>query len=148
MPIQQITPQQAKEILDRDIKAIYVDVRSVSEFVAGHAGKAINIPVLHYNQQTGQMTPNPDFQKVASAVLPKDRPLVVGCKTGGRSQKACEILAGLGYEKLHNIMGGFGGGQNTLTGGPQKGWKDSGLPVSQENGEGVSYESLSQKANS
>lgn len=134
MTVEQTTPDQAKSALDSDRNAVYVDVRSIPEFVQGHAVGAINIPLLH--MQGGQMVPNPDFQRVAQAVLPKDKPLYVGCKMGGRSQRACEILSGMGYQKIWNIDGGFGGNDH------QPGWKDLGLPVSSDNGEGVSYESL------
>src|SRR5262245_24501637 len=130
MAIVQTTPDQAKAALDQNPDAVYLDVRSIPEFIQGHAVGAINIPLLH--MQGGQMTPNPDFQKVAQSVLPKEKQLFVGCKMGGRSQKACEILNALGYQKISNIDGGFGGNDH------QPGWKDLGLPVSAENGEGIS----------
>lgn len=142
MPIQQITPDKAKEILDNDQSAVYIDVRSIPEFIQGHAEGAINIPLMHFNEKTGQMEPNPNFATVAQAVLDKDATYVVGCKMGGRSQKACDFLSMLGFEKLHNIDGGFGGNDH------QQGWKDLGLPTSQDNGEGISYESLKAKASS
>ena len=143
MPIQQITPLEASAALLKSSEAVYVDVRSVPEFTGGHPAGAINIPLLHMSG--GGMASNADFQKVASAVLPKDKKLLIGCQAGGRSQKACMILEQLGYTNLSNVMGGFGGGQNPSTGEPVKGWKDSGLPVSQDNGDGVSYESLAAK---
>ncbi|HCU24129.1 MAG TPA: rhodanese-like domain-containing protein [Deltaproteobacteria bacterium] len=140
MSIEQINPKQAKDILDQDPEAIYVDVRSIPEFLAGHPTGAVNIPIMHKN--TTGMESNPDFLKVASSVLPKSKKLVVGCMVGGRSQKACEMLAMQGYSLLYNVYGGFGGGRNPETGEAQPGWKDLGLPTSTENGEGVSYESL------
>ncbi len=130
MTINQITPDQAKATLDEDPGSIYVDVRSVPEFTAGHPAGAINIPILHMIQ--GQMAPNPDFKQVVQKILPKDKKLIVGCKSGGRSQSACQLLQQLGYTDLSNVAGGFGE------------WQGSGLPVSQENGDGVSYESLSE----
>ena len=140
MSINQTDPQGAKEILECDSNATYLDVRSIPEFVQGHAEGAINIPLMHLNEDTGKMEPNPDFTKVAQAVLEPKKTYVVGCKMGGRSQKACELLSMLGYEHLYNIDGGFGGNDH------QKGWKDLGLPVSTDNGEGVSYESLASSA--
>ena len=134
MPIPQTTPDKAKMILYEDPKAVYLDVRSIPEFTQGHAAGAINIPLMHFTN--GQMAPNPDFPMVAGSVLEKDKTYVVGCKMGGRSQKACEILERLGFKKLFNIHGGFGGAPD------QPGWKDLGLPVSTDNGPGVSYESL------
>lgn len=139
MPIEQISPDQAKKILDENPNALYVDVRSVKEFVQGHAAGAINIPLLDFNEEFGQMMPNSDFLKVFEANVPKDKVLVVGCQVGGRSQKACEHLAMNGYAILHNIVGGYGG----LPQAP--GWKQLGLPVNQDHGDGISYESLKNK---
>jgi rhodanese-related sulfurtransferase len=136
MPIEQTTPDKAKEILDNDPDAIYLDVRSMAEFVAGHAEGAINIPLMHRNEESGELEPNTDFAKVAQAALDPSKTLLIGCHAGGRSQKACSLLAILGFEKLYNIDGGFGGNER------QPGWQALGLPVSQENGEGISYESL------
>ncbi len=139
MSIEQSNPEGAKEILDNDPEAIYLDVRSIPEFIEAHADGAINIPLMHMNEQTGTMEPNQEFAKVAQAVLDPNKTYVVGCKMGGRSQKACELLSTLGYEKLFNIDGGFGGNER------EKGWQDCGLPVSTDNGAGVSYESLAEQ---
>src|SRR5262249_33192895 len=105
-----------------------------------------NIPILHFHEQAQQMVPNPDFSKVAEGALLKEKTLVVGCMAGGRSQRACEMLEQMGFPNLYNVQGGFGGGRNPETGEPIAGWAQRGLPVSQENGEGVSYESLLAKA--
>lgn len=140
MSIQQTTPDKAKEILDSDPNTAYLDVRSVPEFIQGHAEGAINIPLMHFDMEKGEMTPNPEFLEVVQAVLSQEKTYVVGCKAGGRSQKACEILSGLGYEEIYNINGGLEGNEN------QKGWKELDLPVSTDNSEGVSYESLLEKA--
>ena len=71
--------------------------------------------------------------------------LIVGCQAGGRSQRATEIMAQAGYTNVANMQGGFGGGQDQM-GRVVPGWRDSGLPVSTENGEDVSYASLATKA--
>jgi len=114
MPIEQISPQEAKDIMDEDSSALYVDVRSIPEFIAGHPAGAINIPLMHKGPMG--MQPNPEFDAVAVGVLPKDKKLLIGCMVGGRSQKACEILAQKGYTLLHNVYGGWGGGRNPQTG--------------------------------
>ncbi len=147
MTIQQTTPDKAKEILDQDPEAIYVDVRSIPEFTAGHPIRAVNIPLLHKNPGSGMMEPNPDFLAVAEAVLPREKKLLVGCMMGGRSQKACEILEQNGFKILFNVYGGFGGARDPGTGRVfQAGWRDLGLPVSMDNGDGVGYGSLKGKA--
>ncbi|MCH6560276.1 rhodanese-like domain-containing protein, partial [candidate division KSB1 bacterium] len=48
----------------------------------------MNIPLLHVDMGTGQMTPNPDFLTVVQAHYPSDTHLIIGCKTGQRSARA------------------------------------------------------------
>ncbi len=145
MAIKQITPPQAHDIMDKEPAVIYLDVRTVPEFTAGHPQRGTNIPVIFFNQATGQPAPNPDFLKVVEASVPKDATVIVGCQAGGRSQRATEIMAQAGYTNVANMQGGFGGGQDQM-GRVVPGWRDSGLPVSTENGEGISYTSLAEKA--
>ena len=38
--------------------------------------------------------------------LPWDRPLVLVCHHGGRSQHAATLLAGAGFTQVHNLRGG------------------------------------------
>jgi rhodanese-related sulfurtransferase len=144
MAIKQITPPQAHDILEKDATVIYLDVRTVPEFTAGHPQRGINIPVIFF-QAPGQPTPNPDFLKVVEANVPKDAAVIVGCQAGGRSQRAAEMMAQAGYANVTNMQGGFGGGQDQ-TGRVVPGWRDSCLPVNTDNQEGVSYTSLAAKA--
>jgi rhodanese-related sulfurtransferase len=92
------------------------------------------------------MEPNPDFAAVVEKVLPKDAKLVVGCMAGGRSQRACEILEACGYADLTNVRGGYGGARDASGAVVVVGWRDAGLPVSQETGD-KSYAALRSKAN-
>ncbi|MBL7685933.1 MAG: hypothetical protein JNK65_07875 [Deltaproteobacteria bacterium] len=131
MPIQQITPNKAKEVLDQNSNAIYLDVRSIPEFDRGHVPQAYNIPLLHQDEDTGQLIENPDFIKVVEATFNKDQILLVGCQAGGRSQKACNALTQAGYQNLSNVMGGWGGGRDPQTGASIKGWSQLDLPVDQ-----------------
>jgi hypothetical protein len=45
-----------------------------------------------------------------------------------------------------NVIGGFGGMRDHTGNTVAPGWVNSGLPVNQENGDGVSYQSLALKA--
>jgi rhodanese-related sulfurtransferase len=144
MAIKQTTPPQAHEILQKNPDAIYLDVRTEAEFAQGHPQGAINIPVV-FIKGPGQMEPNNDFLGVAEKALPKGKKLVVGCMAGGRSQRACEILEGAGFTDLTNVRGGFGGARDQQGNVQVPGWRDAGLPVSNEVGEN-SYQSLRGKA--
>ncbi len=144
MAIKQVEPPQAYEILTANPDAIYLDVRTEGEFAQGHPPGAINIPVV-FIKGPGQMEPNEDFLQVAQKALPRDRQLVVGCMAGGRSQRACEILEEAGFADLTNVRGGFGGARDRSGQVIVPGWRDAGLPVSNEVGDN-SYQSQRRKA--
>src|SRR5580698_4390075 len=107
MAIIQAEPPQAHETLTKNPGAIYLDVRTESEFAQGHPEGAINVPVV-FIKGPGQMELNGEFVNVVAKVLPREKKLVVGCLAGGRSQRACELLEAAGYSDLTNVRGGFG----------------------------------------
>ena len=144
MAVKQLTPSQAQDLMQKDATVVYLDVRTETEFTNGHPQKGINVPAFFF-QAPGRPTPNPNFLTVVEANLPKDATIIVGCQAGGRSQRAADLLAQAGYSNVSNMMGGFGGGQDQ-GGQPIAGWRDAGLPVSNDNGDGVSYTSLASKA--
>jgi len=123
MSVKIINPEQAKEILDGNAGAIYIDVRTENEYTGGHVPAAINIPVVWPDPATRQMKPNPDFVKVVSAHVSKDKKIIVGCQMGGRSQLAAELLDKEGFQDVSNMYGGFGGARDAL------GWVQLGFPV-------------------
>jgi rhodanese-related sulfurtransferase len=144
MSIKQVEPPQAYEILQKDPKAIYVDVRTEEEFAQGHPAGAINLPVVFLKPGAAPQ-PNESFLDVAQKVLPRDRKLVVGCMAGGRSQRACELLEQVGYSDLTNVRGGFGGARDASGAVVVVGWRDAGLPVSRDLSDS-SYRALCDKA--
>lgn len=136
-----VSPQEAAALM-REQGFTYVDVRSVPEFEAGHPAGAVNVPLLHRDPFRG-MSPNPDFLRVMEAHFPKDAKLVVGCQVGGRSFRACEVLAREGWVNVVDQRAGFGGAQDAAGRVLEAGWRDAGLPV--ETGPGSDaqrYESL------
>lgn len=133
------TPPEAKTLID-DEGYRYVDVRTEEEFAAGHAVGAVNVPIAFAGSMG--MQPNPDFVRTINAHFPADAKLVLGCKSGGRSARACDILASNGYTDLVNMDGGFHGRVNPMGQLVQPGWSQAGLPESTDLGDGVSYASL------
>jgi len=111
----------------------YIDVRTPEEFAAGHPVGAVNIPVAFAGP--AGMVPNPDFVSVVQRHFSADTPLLVGCKSGGRSARAADLLEAAGYTTLANVDGGYHGKPG------QQGWLPLGLPTSTET-EGVSYDDL------
>jgi rhodanese-related sulfurtransferase len=142
MSTKNISPEQAKSILDSDGSAVYIDVRTEQEFTNGHVPKSINIPVVWPDPATRQMKPNPDFVKVVSAHFGKDKRIIVGCQAGGRSQFAAELLAQEGFQDVSNMQGGFGGARDPMGRVIASGWTQLGFPVENEVPADSSYASL------
>ena len=143
MAITQVEPPQAHEILQHNPDALYLDVRTEDEFAGGHPEGAVNIPVV-FIKGPGQFEVNAEFLLMAEKLFPKSKKLVVGCMAGGRSQRACEMLDQVGYTDLTNMRGGFGGQRGAGGQLLVKGWRDAGLPVSDEVGKS-SYQALRKK---
>lgn len=141
MAIVQTTPEQARQILDSDDNALYLDVRSRREFEAGHPAGAINIPIAD-STDGGPLRPNPEFLTVVERHVARDRRVLVGCQSGGRSVKACEVLSAAGYTDLANVQGGFGGARDRTGRTITPGWTDCGLPTDSGSPGGRSYEDL------
>lgn len=142
MSVKRVSPEEAQALLDEGY--VYLDVRSVEEFEAGHPSGAYNIPLLHMT--AAGMQPNPDFFAVLSAVFPKDSKLVLGCRSGGRSLNAAQALIQAGYETVIDQRAGFEGARNPFGQVQEPGWKPAGLNVSTQPADGRSYEALAKKA--
>jgi rhodanese-related sulfurtransferase len=140
--IQRVSPAEAKKLVDEQ-GYVYLDVRSEPEYAGGHPVGAQNVPLM--NAGPGGMTPNPDFLAVVQAVYPKDAKLVVGCKAGGRSMKAAEMMIGAGYTNIIDQRAGFEGPRDAFGALSEKGWGPAGLPVEAATA-GGSYGELKKKA--
>ena len=89
----QITPQEAKQIMDTESGYVILDVRTHDEYMDGHIPGAVLIPDY-------------DIVRRAESELPdKEQLILVYCRSGRRSKLAAEALAELGYT---NVME-FGG---------------------------------------
>lgn len=137
MPVKNATVRQTAALQKEG--STYVDVRSVAEFAPGHPAGAVNVPLLHCDDRTGQMAPNRDFLAIMQANFPTDAKLLIGCQVGGRSVQAAQLLASIGYTDVTNVLGGYGGARD-------EGWTQAGLPVETEATPGTSYDSLRNKS--
>lgn len=123
----------------------YVDVRSSREFASGHPEGAVNVPLLEHDD-SGQMTPNPDFVRVMKASFPPDAKLLIGCQAGMRSLKASQMLETFGFNDVSNVRGGFGGARDQSGATLEPGWVSSNLPVEIDAPADRTYEALLVKA--
>jgi hydroxyacylglutathione hydrolase len=86
-----LTVKQAEELV-ADPKTFILDVRGRNEYSAGHFPTALNIT----------------HTRLASrlAEIPHDKPLLVHCRSGTRSARACALLQKHGYSPA-NLAGGY-----------------------------------------
>jgi rhodanese-related sulfurtransferase len=96
---QQISQDEAMQMMEDESGYIIVDVRRPDEFNEGHIPGAINIP----NEEiTDKMPP---------ALPDKDQMLLIYCRRGNRSKEAAQKLADMGYTNVYEF-----GGIETWTG--------------------------------
>jgi rhodanese-related sulfurtransferase len=144
MAVKDITPQQAYDMLEGDKESVYIDVRTEREFTVGHPKGAVNVPIALPDPARGMII-NPKFLAVVEKNFSKQKKIILGCQAGPRSNAAAGVLQQAGYENVSNVIGGFGGMRDQLGNVVAPGWAGLGLPVSNDNGEGVSYQSLATK---
>jgi len=139
MTVKRVSPKEA-DVLLKEEGYVYVDVRSIPEFDAGHTAGAYNIPLMHATPSG--MRPNGDFMSVIGGVFSKESKLVIGCRSGNRSLRAAEALVGAGFEHVVDQRAGHGGVRDPFGQVKEAGWDDAGLEVSIEAEPDRNYEAL------
>ena len=129
MAVRELGPADAYRALGADPQAVYLDVRTEAEFAAGHPAGAYNVPVLVLEPGTGRPKLNPDFVRTVERHVARTTLLVVGCQSGVRSMRACDLLEAAGFGNLVNVRGGFGGAHDHTGRLVEPGWEAVGLPV-------------------
>ncbi|CAN6195864.1 unnamed protein product [Urochloa humidicola] len=84
----------------------YLDVRTEEEFRNGHVEDSLNVPYVFFTSQAGKEK-NPKFIEQVAAHFDKQDSIVVGCKSGVRSELACFDLMAAGFENVKNMEGGY-----------------------------------------
>lgn len=85
--------------------AVILDVREDSEFAQGHLPNAKHIPLKQLTERLKEL------EKFRS------KPVIVNCRTGARSARACSVLKKHGFEDVSNLAGGMNA------------WSQAGLPI-------------------
>jgi phage shock protein E len=83
----QLTGAEARKLVAAG--AVLVDVRTAGEFAAGHIEGAVNVPVQELDARSNE--------------LPRDRALVVYCRSGNRSGTAARALKSAGFTDIHDL---------------------------------------------
>jgi rhodanese-related sulfurtransferase len=88
-----ITPEEAKKILDSEEVIILLDVRTKEEYETGHIKDSILIPVDNLREEAEK------------SLRDKEAIIFVYCRSGNRSVAAANILVDLGYKNVYNLGG-------------------------------------------
>ena len=90
-----MTPMTQEQLLEHQAKhaqhLFVLDVRSPEEFKEGHVPGAVNIP---YDQMAARMSE-----------VPKDKDVVLYCRSGRRAGIAADVLQANGYTRLSHLEG-------------------------------------------
>jgi rhodanese-related sulfurtransferase len=90
-----VTPMSQEALLEHQSKhpehLFLLDVRTPQEFAEGHVPGAVNVP---YDQLASRL-----------AEVPKDKDVVLYCKTGRRAGIAADVLVANGYTRLSHLEG-------------------------------------------
>ena len=138
MAVKRISPAETNTLLGEGYR--YIDVRSVDEYNQGHPKGALNVPLMHAGP--GGMAPNPEFLAVMNAAFAKDAKLVLGCRSGARSQRAAMMLESAGFSGLLEMRGGWSGEGDQFGRMVEPGWQSLGLPAETEPTPGSSWAEL------
>ncbi|VVB96707.1 Thiosulfate sulfurtransferase GlpE [uncultured archaeon] len=87
-----VNVQQAKEMIDSG-NVFILDVRTQEEYDTGHIKNSTLIPVQVLDKKLNE--------------LPRDKKILVYCKSGGRSAQASGILVNDGFKEIYNMKGGI-----------------------------------------
>ncbi|AKB35275.1 hypothetical protein MSSAC_0685 [Methanosarcina siciliae C2J] len=98
-----VSVEEAREMIEKD-DVFILDVRTPAEFNSSHIEGATLIPVT--NSGGSNLSPDQLLEARINEV-PKDKKILVYCRTGHRSVTASKILVAAGYSDAYNMEGGI-----------------------------------------
>lgn len=91
--VQDIMPSQVKERLARGEKLQIIDVREADEVALGMIPGAKHIRLAEVPDRLSEINRNEE--------------VIFVCRSGGRSGRASELVAGQGFAQVKNMVGGM-----------------------------------------
>lgn len=84
----------AKKLIDEK-SVLVVDVRTPEEYAEGHieGAKSVNFRGDNFEEE--------------AAKLDREKPILIHCKSGGRSAKALKTFKKLGFKKVYHMNAGY-----------------------------------------
>ena len=90
---EQITQEEAKQLMDTEEGYVILDVREQEEYDAGHIPNAVCYPYTSIDESFCETYPD------------KDQLFLVYCRSGNRSKIGAQMLADLGYTNVKEFGG-------------------------------------------
>ena len=121
--IKQLASKDVEDYIKNNPKSVLLDVRTTEEWSEGKPdGDKMGLKTYFLSLQFEGQILNQNFvEEFKNLKIDKNYIILITCGTGGRSQRAAEILTAEGY-RCTNISDGFLGNNENI------GWKNSGLP--------------------
>ncbi|MFZ9940792.1 MAG: rhodanese-like domain-containing protein, partial [Luteolibacter sp.] len=88
-----ITVERLREILSDGFDGLLIDVREPHEHAVSQIDSACLIPLRELPSQLSE--------------LPRDREIIVHCKSGARSARAVRLMLESGFVRVTNVQGGI-----------------------------------------
>ena len=99
-----LSAAEAIQLINRR-NAVVVDLRTATDYAAGHLPAARHLALDELQAKIGQIAKN------------KATPVLLVCQTGLQSNKASHIVKAAGYTEVHVLQGGL------------TAWQQAGMPV-------------------
>ena len=102
--IKEITVEDFKKMYDGEDYFVLIDVRTMKEYDAGYIPGAAHISrgKLEFDISKEEV-----WDEMGLYIPEKADPIVLNCRTGGRSALAAKALMELGYENVMSLAGGW-----------------------------------------
>lgn len=92
MAVQDLTIEEYNQDFDGKQEYQLIDVREVEEWEDIRLPNTVNIPMSEFEERIDEIS--------------EDLPIVLVCRTGGRSQQMGDVLVANGYEGVYNLLEG------------------------------------------
>ena len=94
--IDEVTPEEVREMQARDERVVYLDVRESNEWNLGHLPRAIHLP-------------RGNLETKVEALIDRNQRVVIYCARGNRSALAAVTMKQMGYENVASMARGIQG---------------------------------------
>jgi rhodanese-related sulfurtransferase len=94
--IDEVTPEQVREMQARDERVVYLDVREPNEWNLGRLPRAVHLP-------------RGNLETKIEALIDRKQKVVIYCARGNRSALAALTMKQMGYESVASMARGFMG---------------------------------------